>query len=42
MLKPMLKMSVEAYKQGKSDFENNEYNEDEFRDKMQKLIKGQF
>jgi len=42
ILKPMMKMAIESYRQGKSDFEKGEYNEDQFTEQMDQLINSQF
>ena len=38
LMRPMLTMGVEAYRQGKQDAEKGKYDENEFRKEMRKLI----
>lgn len=42
ILKPMTKMAIESYKQGKEDHEKGEYDEKSFEKQIKKLIKDQF
>ena len=38
LLRPMVDMGIQAYKQGKEDFEKGEFDEKEFKIKMKELI----
>ena len=42
ILKPMTEMAIQAYRQGKDDFEKGEYDEDNFKNQIRELIKKQF
>jgi len=40
--KPMINVALSAYKQGKSDTDKGEYDEDSFKKQVRDLIKKQF
>ena len=42
IIKPMTSMALQAYRQGRDDFEKGEYDEDSFEHQIKKLIKKQF
>ena len=42
IMKPMIRLRIEAYRQGKEDFEKGEFDESEFEKQMEKLINSQF